>query len=273
MLKKEMQEEVMKMNSFFDQSPYEVKLDWGIRGAREATKRKEIMIIVDVLSFSSTVIAAMENQAVIYPFAPPINEEARNYANQIRAELVVGRAEAIKTGKRSLSPISFTVDDYGKSYVLCSLNGAACVEAAKRVPSLLIGSLRNARAVAEAAIELKKMTGKAITIIACGERWENAASDENELRPGIEDYLGAGAIISYINGSQSPEAFVCKQAFKASQQQLTELISKCGSGRELAERGFKEDVGFCMQLNQSSIVPILSQNKFVCFKPSMIFKN
>jgi 2-phosphosulfolactate phosphatase len=99
------------MNTFFDQSPYEIKLEWGIRGAREAAKREEILIIVDVLSFSSTVIAALENEAVIYPFPPPINEKAKKYADQLGAELVVGRAEAIKTGKHSLSPNSFTADD------------------------------------------------------------------------------------------------------------------------------------------------------------------
>ncbi|ANX13522.1 2-phosphosulfolactate phosphatase [Fictibacillus arsenicus] len=256
------------MNTFFDQSPYEIKLEWGIRGAREAAKREEILIIVDVLSFSSTVIAALENEAVIYPFPPPINEKAKKYADQLGAELVVGRAEAIETGKHSLSPNSFTADDCGKSYVLCSLNGAACVEVAKKVPALLLGSLRNAQAVAEAALEMKKKIGKPITIIACGERWEKASADENELRPAIEDYLGAGAIISSLNGSLSPEVFVCKQAYQGSKHELSNLIRKCGSGRELAERGFAKDVDFCLQLNSSTIVPALSGNKFISFEPS-----
>lgn len=254
------------MNTYFDQSPYEIKLDWGMRGASEAAKRKEILIIVDVLSFSSTVVAAMKNHAIIYPFPPPINEEAKRYAEHIGAELVVGRAEAIKTGRHSLSPRSFSPNDAGKSYVLCSLNGAACVEAGKNVPALFIGSLQNALAVAEAAMEVKHKTGKPITIIACGERWENAAVDENELRPGIEDYLGAGAIISSLSGSLSPEAFVCKQAFRSSEQELSYLIKKCGSGRELEQRDFAEDVDFCKQLNVSSIVPILSHNKFISFE-------
>lgn len=260
------------MSTFFDQSPYEIKVEWGIRGAREAAKREEILIIVDVLSFSSTVIAAMENEAVIYPFPPPINEKAKKYANQLGAELVVGRAEAIKTSKHSLSPNSFTADDRGKSYVLCSLNGAACVEAAKRVPGLLMGSLRNTQAVAEAALELKKKTGKPITIIACGERCEKVSANENELRPSIEDYLGAGAIISSLEGSLSPEAFVCKQAFEGSKHKLSNLIRKCGSGRELAERGFAKDVDYCMQLNVSSIVPVLSETKFIRFEPSYLLK-
>lgn len=44
---------------WFDQSPYECRMEWGRRGAREAAERGDIVIIVDVLSFSSTVISAV----------------------------------------------------------------------------------------------------------------------------------------------------------------------------------------------------------------------
>ncbi|MDR7072996.1 2-phosphosulfolactate phosphatase [Fictibacillus barbaricus] len=255
----------------FDQSPYEIKFDWGIRGAREAAKREDIIIIVDVLSFSSTVTAAIRLGAVIYPFPPPINTEARKYALSMGAELVVGRAEAIKTGQHSLSPVSFSSADAGKSFVLCSLNGAACVEAAKKVPALLIGSLINADAAAQAALSVKMKTKRNITVIACGERWENHNQDENELRPGIEDYLGAGAILSALTGTFSPEALVCQKAFQAVKNDLAALIKDCGSGRELEERGFSEDVSFCSQYNTSSIVPILSNNQFIPFE--LLVKN
>ncbi|MFT9596793.1 hypothetical protein [Mesobacillus sp.] len=42
----------------FSQSLYECKVEWGRRGAREAAERGDIVIIVDVLSFSSTIVAA-----------------------------------------------------------------------------------------------------------------------------------------------------------------------------------------------------------------------
>ncbi|WP_082820608.1 2-phosphosulfolactate phosphatase [Fictibacillus phosphorivorans] len=250
----------------YDQSPYEIKMEWGIKGAVEAAKRKDIIIIVDVLSFSSTVTTAVENGAVIYPFPPGQHEKAKAYAFEIGAELVVGRAEAIKTGKPSLSPLSFSEKSKGKSFVLCSLNGAACVDVSKKVPALFAGSLINAKAVAEAAQYVKNKLTVPITVIACGERWANSAQDENELRPGIEDYLGAGAIISFLKGSLSPEAFVCKQAYEASKHTLPSLIKNCGSGRELIERDFEEDVHVCMQHNTSTTVPMLSNHQFISFE-------
>ncbi|GGB45582.1 2-phosphosulfolactate phosphatase [Fictibacillus barbaricus] len=257
----------------YDQSPYKIKMDWGIRGAREAAKRKEIIIIVDVLSFSSTVTKAVENGAIIYPFPPGQTKYAKEYANEMGAELVVGRGEAIKTGKPSLSPFSFSEESKGRSYVLCSLNAAACVAASKHVPALFIGALLNAKAVAEAALSIQSKTGMPITVIACGERWENPSHEENILRPSIEDYLGAGAIISYLTGTLSPEAFVCSQAFVASKDQLSSLIKDCASGRELIERGFAYDVHYCLQYNTSSIAPILSDDCFISFHTDQKYKN
>lgn len=91
---------------WFDQSPYEIKVERGERGARAAAERGDIVIIVDVLSFSSTVTAAMEHGAEIYPYRPPVDEEARAYAERPRAELALGWAEARRFGGHSLSPLT-----------------------------------------------------------------------------------------------------------------------------------------------------------------------
>ncbi|MFK9090900.1 hypothetical protein [Bacillus salipaludis] len=48
----------------FEQSPFNCRVEWGIRGAREATERGDIIIIVDVLSFSSTVISAYSGRKI-----------------------------------------------------------------------------------------------------------------------------------------------------------------------------------------------------------------
>lgn len=112
--------------SVFVQSSFQCRIEWGRRGAREAAKRGDITVIVDVLSFSSTVASALQVGAEIFPYPPPLNEKAKAYANQLGAELIVSRAEAAKTGKHSLSPVTFSAADFGKRFVLCSLNGASC---------------------------------------------------------------------------------------------------------------------------------------------------
>ncbi|WP_244548033.1 MULTISPECIES: 2-phosphosulfolactate phosphatase [unclassified Bacillus (in: firmicutes)] len=184
--------------------------------------------MVDVLSFSSTVVTALHVGAEIFPYPPPLNEKAKAYAKQLGAELIVSRAEAVKTGKHSLSPVIFSGVDFRKRFVLCSLNGASCTWIASKVPALLIGCLLNASAVAEAANHIQKQTGANITVVPCGEHWEDPKDDENDLRPVIEDYLGAGALIEKLQGSKSVEAQLCMGAFQYAKSNLNEYIWDCG---------------------------------------------
>jgi 2-phosphosulfolactate phosphatase len=246
-----------------DQSPYTCRVEWGRRGAREAADRGDIVIIVDVLSFSSTVVSALNFDAVIYPYPP--NLDGKDYAHKVNAEYILGRAEAAKAEKPTLSPVSFNNEYTNKKYVLTSLNGAFCTWIASKVPALLIGSLLNASSVAAVANQLRLQKNASITVIPCGEMWSNGKEEEDTIRPAIEDYLGAGAILSYLEGDKSPEAEVCMGAFYHAESKLDELIWDCGSGRELRERGFGDDVKHCSRLNAYQTVPVLKNNHFVRF--------
>jgi 2-phosphosulfolactate phosphatase len=245
----------------FSQSLYKCRMEWGRRGARDAAERGDIVIVVDVLSFSSTVVSALSVGAVIHPYPPHL--EGRKYADSIGAEYILGRAEAARTGKPTLSPVTFNEEHQYKTYVLTSLNGAYCSWIASKVPALLIGSVLNASAAAVAADQIQQETGAAITVVASGEMWNDVEGNEDRLRPSIEDYLGAGAILAELSGRKSPEAEVCAGAFIHSKDRLERLIWDCGSGRELRERGYGEDVKYCSQLNVTGIVPVMKDGRFI----------
>ncbi|WHY01585.1 2-phosphosulfolactate phosphatase [Neobacillus sp. DY30] len=247
----------------FSQSPYACRMEWGRRGAREAADRGDIIIIVDILSFSSTVVSALHYGSVIYPYPPYVN--GKEYAKEINAEYILGRAEAAKAGKPTLSPVTFNEEHSNKRYVLSSLNGAFCTWIASKAQALFAGSLLNAEAVASAANQLRLTTKANITVIPCGEQWSYGREEEDTLRPAIEDYLGAGAILSYLEGEKSPEAEVCMGAFLQAKPKLNALIWDCGSGRELRERGFASDVEHCRRLNVYQTVPVLKNNHFVSY--------
>ena len=85
-------------------------------------------------------------------------------------------------------------------------------------------------------------------------------SEDGELRVAIEDYLGAGAILSYLPQEKSPEARVCEGAFMHAQDQLETLLWDCGSGRELRAKGFENDVIFAARLNVYDAVPVMSDD-------------
>jgi 2-phosphosulfolactate phosphatase len=252
----------------FDQSPYDCRMEWGRRGAREAAERGDILIIVDVLSFSSTVVSALHYGALIYPYPP--NLDGKEYARMMEAEYILGRAEAGREGKPTLSPASFNEMHVEKKYVLSSLNGAFCTWIASGVPALLAGSLLNASSAASVGNKLSKQLNASITVIPCGEQWHEVTDYDDTLRPSVEDYLGAGTILSYLDGNKSPEAQVCENAFNSSRSRIRELLWECGSGRELRERGFENDVEHCSRLNAMKVVPFLVGDHFVAFSEEVL---
>ncbi len=132
-------------------------------------------------------------------------------------------------------------------------------------PAVLVGALLNARAVASAAAELADQHYCSITVLACGERWETQDED-GELRFAIEDYLGAGAILSYIALAKSPEAEVCAAAFRESCSNLESCLWDCCSGIELRDRGHAADVLYAFALDIYNAVPILSEGGLVKMK-------
>lgn len=235
---------------FFEQQEFDIRCEWGERGAAILAPISDVVIIVDVLSFSTCVEIAVLQGAAVFPY-PWKDDRAVEFAASIDAVL----ADPKRTiGKLSLSPESLLDIQPGTRLVLPSPNGAALTLAAKPKP-VLAGCLRNARAVALAAMRY----GSKIAVLPAGERWK----DDHSLRPSFEDYIGAGAIISYLDGNPSPEAIGAEAAFKEAKSRLGEYLAQCSSGKELIERGYPEDVRLASLLNTSDCVPTLIEDAFV----------
>ncbi len=232
----------------FDQQEFDIRFEWGEHGVATLAPISDVMIIVDVLSFSTSVEIAVNRGAMVYPFRWR-DDRAVDYAASVGAELAVGRPH---TGF-SLSPASLMDIPNGYRIVLPSPNGATLTLAAKPTP-VIAGCLRNARAVALAG----NRYGRKIAVIAAGERWK----DDGSLRPSFEDLVGAGAIISYLAGAKSPEATAAEAAFRAVEPRLGDVLRQCGSGKELIAQGFANDVILASELNVSECVPTLIDSAY-----------
>jgi len=69
--------------------------------------------------------------------------------------------------------------------------------------------------------------------------------------------LGAGAILSHLDGSISPEAELAREAFLQRRATLATVIESCASGRELIEKGWHDDVLLAAELDVSTCAPVL----------------
>ena len=74
--------------------------------------------------------------------------------------------------------------------------------------------------------------------------------------------MGAGAILSYLEGTFSPEAVIARQVFENNQNNLSDFIMRSSSGQELIEREFPEDIQLATALNSSQSKPILNGQYF-----------
>lgn len=217
------------MPSPFDQSTYQVRLEWGV-GGLERLAPADIVVVVDVLRFSSSV------------------------ADAVASGTTVSLADAVSWSR----------------------NGAA-VAARAGDAVVLLGSLRNAAAVARAvtAVQERNQARTSVAVIAAGE-----ADAGGAVRFAVEDQLGAGAIVAALTDlgidHTSPDAAVAAEGFRALKRALRHLIGASGSARELAdgvaatERMLSSGVvpstaAQAAEVDALDVVPVLRDGSFVPF--------
>lgn len=222
------------MTSPFDQSTYQVRFDWGIAGLARLAPA-DVVIVVDVLRFSSTV------------------------------------TDAVASG------LPVALDDA----LGWSRNGAAVADAAAHEhdsgPVVLIGSVRNASAVARAvlAIQDRRQQRTSVAVIAAGE-----LDDAGVLRFAVEDQLGAGMIIAALSDlgadHTSPDAAAACEASRGLRRALRHLLAASGSAREIAQgvaataamaaSGIvPASVAAAAEIDATEAVPVLEGRTFVAF--------
>ena len=125
--------------------------EWGIAGVGTLLEQAAVLIIVDVLSFSTAVDVAVSKGALVYPF--PYGDEDAAQAAADRVGAVLAKSRRSSGGQFSLSPRSLMAITAGTRIMLPSPNGARLSLACGDRP-VFAGCLRNAAAVARAARQI-----------------------------------------------------------------------------------------------------------------------
>ena len=225
----------------FGQDQNACRCEWG-PAAVCALAPADVTIVVDVFSFTTCVDVATSRGAVILPY-PWNDPSAAHFAAAHDAELAGRRGQA----RYSLAPESYLEARAGLRCVLPSPNGAqVTLAAAKNWGVVFAACLRNARAVAAAAAR----AGTSFNVVPAGERWPDGT-----LRPALEDWLGAGAVLRHLPGSGSPEAEAAVAVFERYRGSLIDVLGRSASGREMDGRGHAQDKLIAGQLDVSDCVP------------------
>lgn len=268
------------------QAGRQVRLEWGPTGGAAISADADVAVVVDVLSFTTTLTIATARGTQVHPFAWK-DERAAAYAREQDAVLAVGRFEARALGRGpgatappSLSPAQLLDAVPVPRLVLPSPNGSSICAALQGAgpagpqPQVVGASLRNRTAVAR-WLAPRIAAGARVALVPAGERWPDGS-----LRPAVEDLWGAGAVLDALleagvgvgagvgEGMLSVEARHARAAYRCVADALTEALRDCASGQELIGVGFGEDVLAAAARDADDVVPLLGPDGFAAASPS-----
>lgn len=155
------------------QAAYRVRFDWGLSGARAIAAAADVVVVVDVLSFTTALSVAADAGTTVLPF--PSGDVAAEHA-RANGAVLAGRRSG---GGPSLSPATLRGPVHGGRLVLPTPNG-----------STIAFELRDARGVVGASLRTAELTarwvhawtapGAVVAVVAAGERWPDGS-----VRPAV----------------------------------------------------------------------------------------
>jgi 2-phosphosulfolactate phosphatase len=226
-----------------------VAVEWGAAGAKVLSESCDVLVVVDVLSFTTALTVAVERGAKVWPHTG--GESAGQLARDIDAVLAGNRSSHEGV---TLSPASLRELPDDARLVLPSPNGSSIAFAAVNgALPVVAGCLRNAHAVARHLRDVER-----IGIVPAGERW-----GDGSLRPAYEDLVGAGAVVERLTAEEpgvdlSPDAEAAAAAFR-----WLRPLAQCPSGVELIDKGYGDDVTIAEEVDASDVVPVMVEGRFV----------
>lgn len=222
-----------------------VHVEWGAAGAVALADQCPVVVVCDVLSFSTTVSVATLAGVRVRPH-PWKDASAQSLASRGGAVVAGPRGSVV-----SLSPVTMRGLAAGTIVVLPSPNGAACcLAAAAHNATIVTGCLRNATAVVRWCLA----RGDDVGLLAAGEQWPDGT-----LRPAYEDWIGAGLIAAGLADRAVLSAEAEAAALAARNRRP---LAGVASGRELIDSGFGEDVAIAEDVDADSVVPVLVDGQF-----------
>lgn len=245
-------------------SAVDIHIAWEVSGARLAAERGDLVVIVDVLSFSTAVTSVVAGGATALSYSEAeIAQHGGRLSLCVEADAqIVAKERAPTDGSYSLSPANLGSIEPGERLIFTSANGAACTSAAALAPAVAIGCLNNRSAV---ALWVDGQLGSAgsgrCTVVACGERWSSSIGERgaDTWRPGLEDHIGVGAIAAALGGlgrSLSVEATAAAASYGVMAGDVETTLAETVSGRELVARGHREDVVLAARVDSCGAVPV-----------------
>ncbi len=240
-----------------DSMAIEVHVELRTRDTMNALKRGDIIVIIDVLRASSTIITALANGASEIIPTPSV-KKAKQMKERNPEYILAGERKGLEPKGFDLgnSPGEFTRKKiYGRAIILTTTDGTKAFEIAKEsARPVLVGGFLNAEAVGKKLSELAYRNNCGVSLIACGKKGKLS----------IEDFICAGRILEVMAVEELALADSALAALVASEgtgEKIVKLVRSSEHGKYLERIGLTKDVEFCLRINRYNDVPIFADGR------------
>lgn len=227
--------------------------------------RGRLVVVVDVLRASSTVITALANGARAVIPAADLGEAARLAASlDPEVSLVGGERGGAKLAGYAAgnSPLEYGPEAVGgRTVVLTTSNGTAAMAFARAGASAVVGAFLNAGAVA-AHLRAALDAGTPATVLCAG----------SGGRVSLEDTLCAGLLLDRTAGPEAAarlgdSAQIAHALYRGSQDHLARALFGAEHTQHLIRLGFADDVTYCARIDALPVLPVLRDTQIVLAHP------
>jgi 2-phosphosulfolactate phosphatase len=231
-----------------------IKIRLGTKGIEEAARSDGLIIVVDVLRASSTIITAMANGASSVLPVMGIGD-ARLIAKSTPHSILGGERKGLRIAGFHLgnSPLEYTPEVVlDKNIVFTTTNCTKVLERCKYLPpskEVLIGAFLNAMVIVWRAKRYLDEGDNRMSIVQAGSEGESS----------LDDLLCAELIKSMIlTGNEHPLPPMARNLMNSI---AYVVLSNTKHGKYLCSIGFGNDVKYCSQVNVIDVIPRLERDQ------------
>jgi 2-phosphosulfolactate phosphatase len=216
----------------------------------------KVVVVVDVLRATSSMVTAFAHgMARIIPVSSLEDCRDRQQEGFLTAAEREGRkAEGFNLGN---SPFSYMAPEIkGKTLVMTTTNGTHAIRLSMAADKVVAGAFLNLKSIA-AFVEAEQ---KDVLVVCAG--WKGNFN--------LEDTLFAGGLADRLEGSftfANDATLAALHLYRVAQADMLSFLSASSHVQRLKNLDIVKDIAFCLQEDQYDVVPVLSGECLVAFKP------
>ena len=211
-----------------------------------------IAVVIDIFRATSCMCYGLANGAqAIIPVAGL--DECLSYREQGYLLAAERDGQVVPGFDFGNSPFSYTEDKVaGKTVVLTTTNGTQAIQQCRDAKALVVGSFLNISPLTD----WLSQQPHPILLVCAG--WKNHFS--------LEDTVYAGALVHRLKTDTlelDDAALAAESLYLEGRNDLAEYLGKAAHSKRMQHLHINEDITFCLQEDQVSVIPILNGRELV----------